>query len=143
MGAIHEKKNRDYSELENAYSNFEYSAKVAAQFTNIIDRVFAVLVSTKMARIAELTKPGKIPNNESLDDSYLDMAVYAAIWASYNIGRKSLENVPFALSIPWPNKLYKKEPTYINKLKNLSQRDREFKINGNWKQDLKPVRKSK
>jgi len=79
----HEKKNADYADNKNPYSNFEYSARVAEPFTNPVDKSFATLIGTKLARISELTKPRRSPNNESLDDSFLDLANYCTIWWSY------------------------------------------------------------
>lgn len=92
MEALHEKKNHDYATDGNPYSNFEYAAQVSAGFTDPVDRVFATLIGVKLARLQELTK-GKVPNNESINDTYLDLANYAAIWASRQRGHaaRSLE----------------------------------------------------
>lgn len=86
MREIHARKNADYSrapEGGSAYSNFLFASTVAQGFTNPMDRVFATLVGIKLARIQELTRPGRAPQNESLEDSFLDLAVYTALWASY------------------------------------------------------------
>ena len=80
MGEIHDRKNQDYAQLANPYSNFEEAA-AAAGIT--VDQVFAVLMGIKQARLKELTSTSKIPNNESLQDTKLDLAVYAALRASY------------------------------------------------------------
>lgn len=82
MAEIHIRKAADYSKDDNQYSNFEYAAQVSGIFTNDADRVFATMIGIKMARIAELRK-GKTPKNESLADSFLDLAVYAVLWGSY------------------------------------------------------------
>lgn len=82
MAKIYVRKAADYSKDNNQYSNFEYAAQVSGIFTNDIDRVFATMLGIKMARIAELRK-GKTPKNESLADSFLDLAVYAVLWGSY------------------------------------------------------------
>jgi len=82
MARIHVKKNRDYAEDTNRYSNFEYAARVAEPFTGV-DKVFATMIGIKLARMAELKK-GKTPNFESLTDSHLDESVYSTLWASYN-----------------------------------------------------------
>jgi len=82
MARIHVKKNRDYAEDTNRYSNFEYAAQVAEPFTGV-DKVFATMIGIKLARMAELKK-GKTPNFESLTDSHLDESVYSTLWASYN-----------------------------------------------------------
>ena len=79
MEQIHDKKNKDYAEEGNPYSNFEFAAKVAGCSP---DTIFRALIGVKLARLDELLK-GKQPNNESLNDTLLDLAVYSAIWASY------------------------------------------------------------
>jgi hypothetical protein len=48
-----------------------------------IDQVFAALIGVKLARLQELTQPGRVPNNESVQDTRRDLANYALIWASY------------------------------------------------------------
>jgi hypothetical protein len=82
----HKKKNSDYADPDNAdyYSNFEYAALVADKFTNPVDRVFATLIAVKMARLQELTKPGRKANNESVEDTRLDLATYCCIWTAYH-----------------------------------------------------------
>jgi hypothetical protein len=80
--AIHLKKNQDYANDNNPFSNFERSALLISWFNNPTDKSFIALIGTKLARIAELTD-GRIPNNESLDDSFLDLVTYCALWAAY------------------------------------------------------------
>ena len=81
MGVIHDKKNEDYAN-DNPYSNFETAAGIARGFRGT-DAVFATLIGIKIARLQELIGGNKTPNNESVEDSLLDLAVYAALWASY------------------------------------------------------------
>ncbi len=79
---IHLKKNQDYANESNPFSNFERSAELISWFNNSIDVSFIALIGTKLARIAEL-RDGRIPNNESLDDSFLDLLTYVGLWAAY------------------------------------------------------------
>jgi len=79
---IHEKKSQDYSAGGN-YENFIRSALVASWFKNDSDKAFVVLIATKLARLATLLNSGKDPNNESIDDSFLDLTTYCALWASF------------------------------------------------------------
>jgi hypothetical protein len=81
MQDTHDKKNADYATAGNPYSNFEEAAATAGCS---VDTVFAVLIGVKLARLKELVGNGKTPNNESVQDSRLDLAVYAALWASYH-----------------------------------------------------------
>lgn len=80
--ALHEKKAKDYAHSGDPYSNFRKAAQIAAGFTGV-DAVFATLIGVKLARIQELTQPGRIANNESLDDSFIDLTNYCAIWTAY------------------------------------------------------------
>lgn len=81
MQELHNKKNQDYAEDGNPYSNFEFAATYAGV---TVDQVFAVMMGIKQARLLVLTGSGKVPNNESIEDSLIDLANYAALRASYN-----------------------------------------------------------
>jgi hypothetical protein len=83
MNALHDKKNADYASDANPYSNFEEAAQVAAGFSGV-DAVFASLIGVKLARLRELTRAQKTPNHESIQDTRTDLAMYAALWASYH-----------------------------------------------------------
>lgn len=79
MQELHDKKNHDYAEDTNPYSNFEF----AARFAGVpVHTVFDVLIGVKQARLLVL-RTGKTPNNESLWDTVRDRAVYASLQASY------------------------------------------------------------
>jgi len=80
MGEVHDRKNHDYTHGGNPYSNFEEAAATAGCS---VDTVFAVLMGVKLSRLNALTREAKEPNHESLKDTRLDLAVYAALWASY------------------------------------------------------------
>ena len=80
MSDIHNRKNQDYAEAGNPYSNFEFSAKIAG---TSVDTVFRTLIGVKLARLDELLK-GKTAQFESIADTQLDLANYAALWASYS-----------------------------------------------------------
>jgi hypothetical protein len=82
MRELHDRKNNDYAQNGNPYSNFEEAAAVAAGFSGV-DAVFASLIGVKLARLRELTSAKKTPNNESVNDTRIDLAMYAVLWASY------------------------------------------------------------
>ena len=86
MGKVHDKKAHDYAKDANRYSNFESTAEVADISA---ERVFLVLIGIKIARIRELMS-GKEPLNESLDDTILDLAVYASIWRTYRLEQREV-----------------------------------------------------
>lgn len=81
MRALHAKKNHDYAKDTNPYSNFEEAAHTAGCS---VDTVFRVMLGIKIARLNELISNGKTPTNESVQDSRMDLATYAALWASYH-----------------------------------------------------------
>lgn len=79
MAAVHDAKSDDYATTADPLSNFKFAATVAGTDT---DTVFRVLLGVKLARLNELLGKGKTPKHESIDDSLLDLSVYAALWAS-------------------------------------------------------------
>ena len=80
--AIHLKKNQDYANASNPFSNFERSAELISWFSHPVDKSFIALIGTKLARIAELSD-GREVQKESLDDSFLDLVTYCGLWGSY------------------------------------------------------------
>jgi len=80
MGAVHDAKNEDYADGENPYSNFEGVARIVGV---PVDQVFQTMIGIKMERLRQLVGTNKEPNFESIDDTILDMANYAAIWLSW------------------------------------------------------------
>lgn len=83
MADIHDKKSEDYASAEDRYSNFKFAAECARLFTDPLDQVFASLIGVKLARLGELRSSGKTPNHESIQDTRVDLANYAALWASF------------------------------------------------------------
>lgn len=80
MREMHNKKSQDYANTSNRYANFETAATAAGVD---VSAVFRTLIGVKLARLVELQGNGKIPQNESVQDSLLDLAVYSALYASY------------------------------------------------------------
>jgi hypothetical protein len=82
MSELHQKKNHDYAKDSNPYSNFEEAAIVAGCS---VDTVFRVLIGIKLSRLNELLASGKTAQNESVQDSRMDLTMYCALWTSYHI----------------------------------------------------------
>jgi hypothetical protein len=78
---IHQKKNQDYTTNidANPYENFDRSNDIARWFPDNY-KSFAVLIGVKLARIGALLTQKRKPNNESLDDSFLDLVVYCILF---------------------------------------------------------------
>lgn len=79
MQEIVESKAHDYAKDNNVFSNFEFAADVAGIS---VRQEFMVMIGTKVARLREIAG-GKSPNNESFEDSLLDLANYAALLVAY------------------------------------------------------------
>jgi len=90
---IHIRKNADYAGNRGWAFNFEFSARIAEEFKDPVDKVFVVLITTKLARLAVLTGSESKPNNESIQDSFDDLAVYAGMWGAYNLDHTQAEQL--------------------------------------------------
>lgn len=77
-------KREDYSE-KGIHQNFERSELVITWFKNDIDKVYATLITVKLARLAVLLSKDGEPNNESIEDSFTDLVNYCALWGSKRI----------------------------------------------------------
>ena len=75
-------KGEDYTEdkEDNQFQNFERSNLIASWFKKDEDKSFAVLIGTKLARLAALLNSDKAPNNESILDTFIDGSNYFALW---------------------------------------------------------------
>ena len=81
---IHLKKRADYASDPTAdpFENFDRSNEIASWFPPVYAS-FAVLIGTKIARLGSLLISGKAPNNESIDDTFLDLITYCALFYAY------------------------------------------------------------
>ncbi len=77
---LHTAKSHDYAQEENPFSNFE---EAAASAGIPVDTVFAVLMGIKQARLKELQTAHKTPLHEALNDTRVDLALYAVLRAAY------------------------------------------------------------
>lgn len=84
MLGIHKSKSEDYVGTSDTFANFTDAAYLVNQFTDPIDQVFATLIGIKISRLGSLSREGKAPNNESMQDTRIDLANYAALWAAYH-----------------------------------------------------------
>ncbi len=81
---IHLKKRADYTTKpdENPYENFARANEIVSWFP-IQYRSFASHIGTKLARLGSLLSTNRTPNNESLDDTFLDLVTYCALAYGY------------------------------------------------------------
>jgi hypothetical protein len=85
---IAESKNEDYAASDNPFSNFDVTEYVMGLFRNERDKTFIWPIATKIARLSNLLNSGNRPNNESIDDSLLDIVVYLLLWKADIKSRK-------------------------------------------------------
>lgn len=86
---LHDKKKADYAD-EDQFSNFKESAEYAGV---TVEQAINVLIGTKIARLRNLRKPGKIPKNESIADTEIDLANYIIILHAWKLeNSKILDN---------------------------------------------------
>jgi hypothetical protein len=82
---LHKIKNDDYSGDNGAFFNFQFADYVASIFKGTRDRVYAVVIGIKIARLSVVMyKPA---NNESVEDTFNDLINYACIWKSDYMSR--------------------------------------------------------
>lgn len=91
MKAIHKSKNDDYASTDNPFSNFDVSEYGLRLFTNPRDQSFVWPIFTKLARLSTLLNNRSIPNNESVEDSMLDIAIYVLLWKADLVRRRSID----------------------------------------------------
>lgn len=81
MQKIHNLKNSDYAVDSNPFYNFDFTEFILSQFNNDRDKVFVWPIACKLARLSTLlNKKGEKPNNESIQDSLVDIANYVILW---------------------------------------------------------------
>lgn len=82
MREIHDRKSHDYAQDSDPLSNFKQAASVVENFKNPIDQIFAGIIGIKISRLSELLN-GKEPKNESIEDTFIDLANYCVLWGAY------------------------------------------------------------
>lgn len=89
MREVHLKKNEDYASPTNPFSNFDVSEYLLSQFAYDRDKVFICFIATKLARLSTLLNSKNKPNNESIEDTFIDIANYILLWRADCIRSKS------------------------------------------------------
>lgn len=72
-------KRHDYCSTEDNHENFKRAGLLLDWFNSPIDKPYVALIGTKLARLASLLG-NKEPNNESIEDTFLDLINYCALW---------------------------------------------------------------
>ena len=69
-------KNSDYSETQDAFSNFKLAAQIAGISS---EQTLLSLLGMKFARLQQLTGKGKQPKHESIEDTLVDIINYTLL----------------------------------------------------------------
>ncbi len=92
MEALLNRKAGDYATEEDTLSNFRFTGGVLAAAIRMgvqgTDLAFLALISTKLARLMVLLGKSGPPNNESVRDTFVDLANYVVLWSVSVIERK-------------------------------------------------------
>lgn len=83
MLELHRSKAHDYTS-GSEFFNFSLAADMASMFENHMDKVFATMIGIKLSRIVTLLKVKDGPRNESLNDTFRDMAIYTMLWNRFH-----------------------------------------------------------
>jgi len=73
-------KRHDYTSSEDEHENFKRTEILLTWFNSPIDKPYIALIGTKLARLASLLDM-KEPKNESIEDTFLDLVNYCALWS--------------------------------------------------------------
>lgn len=87
---LHARKNLDYSNqshVSDGLDNFTWAAAFAGTTPRV---VFRVLLGVKDRRERNLVSSGKVPLNESLQDTYKDKVNYALLELAYSLAHPEL-----------------------------------------------------
>lgn len=80
---IHDKKSHDYANNDDPYGNYRFAGFLASMFSHSPDDAgFVGRIGEKIYRLANLERDGKVPLNESVEDTERDIVVICALWMS-------------------------------------------------------------
>lgn len=114
------KKGDDYAN-DDRLSNFK---KVGAMVNQGAQMPILVLMATKVARLSELLTGNKVPNNESIEDSFLDLANYAALGYMLHKEKKEEALAELAAQAQELRLGYSEDPELEKRLKEIADIDK-------------------
>lgn len=85
LGAVLKRKNSDYK-LDGEFSNFEFAGEAAGIPPR---RVMMAQIGIKLGRIQGILSSARTIENESLMDSFKDLAGYAVILYAYELSKEA------------------------------------------------------
>jgi hypothetical protein len=89
MADLHEKKSHDYASDGNPFGNYEFSGTLGSLFKHSpLDIGFVTRLGEKLFRLSNLEGSGKVPKNESIEDTELDLCVIMVLWMAARQNRR-------------------------------------------------------
>lgn len=89
MAILHDKKSHDYASNTNPMGNYHFAGQLCLLFSaSPKDAGFVGRLGEKLYRLANLESNGKIPLNESIEDTEIDICVITLLWMADRIGRR-------------------------------------------------------
>ena len=85
-------KGHDYAADDSAFINFTLTGMIldwaVSRGLQQEELAFVSHIATKLARMIELRGSGKTPKNETIEDTCMDLANYAALWGGWILTKK-------------------------------------------------------
>jgi len=89
---IHDRKSHDYASNDNPCGNYHFAGELASLFAHSPkDMGFVGRIGEKLYRLANLEKDGKIPKNESVEDTEIDIITIATLWIADRRQRRIMD----------------------------------------------------
>jgi hypothetical protein len=99
MAVLHDKKSHDYASNSNPSGNYHFAGKLALLFAHSEqDAGYVGRLGEKIYRLANLEGSGKTPQNESIQDTEIDICVITALWMADRMDRR--RNNPKIMTSP-------------------------------------------
>ncbi len=95
MAEIHDKKSHDYASNNDPYGNYYFAGQLSQLFASSYkDAGFVGRLAEKLYRLANLESNSKIPQNESVEDTEIDICVIVILWMSSRRDRRAIKLHP-------------------------------------------------
>jgi hypothetical protein len=94
MANTHDRKSHDYASNDDPYGNYHFAGQVSTLFAHSHeDAGFAGRVAEKLYRLANLESSQKIPSNESIEDTEVDVCTIVTLWMADRMDRRNKEKI--------------------------------------------------
>lgn len=90
---LHDKKSHDYAPDDDRYGNYHFAGMLSKLFMNPDDAGFVGRMGEKLYRLANLDNSNKVPLNETVEDTELDLIVIMVLWIADRQDRRKREEL--------------------------------------------------